>query len=357
MYYLASQNESNVMEFEGNGIQNITKGIKLSNFGFSLVTWSRIVGFVYCFMAGVMGLMIYLQTSDIVRPTRLMARVTRTAGVWVNDNTTLRQSVVVLGNNIRLNDGCSLLDLRLNPPDQVVPVVLNVGHIDARYLVLTLYVFSALYHLVFSFDRYTFNLQLCQGVNHVSHFVEFSVSISVTILVICIQLGMTDLFSMIGAVSGIWCSMVFGMLAELLHRDETFEDSERRRVELFDGVFIPNYVIAHVSMWLSAVSAVSVTLSNIINSESCFQKSSSDSYWIIGQTAAYIETVFLVLICLTQSFYLSFKPGTPVVGSSDYNDISDVRIWWSCVVEFLFIMFSLVAKLISGILIYVASVV
>jgi hypothetical protein len=104
---------------------------------------------------------------------------------------------------------------------------------------------------------------------------------------------------------------------------------------------------------------VITAISNLINFETCIERRSADSFWIIGQVAAYFEIILFVCFGFVQSVCLKSKPGRPSSAESAEvaASLKADRIWWSATTEFAFIMLSLTAKVGLGIMVYAANLI
>jgi hypothetical protein len=331
--------------------------------GLGLVWWCRITGLVHLFMCVLVGILILLQELQQIHPSRLTTPVTRSVGLWVDDAMGVSLPPAQLGSSLRLSEDCSIAGSWRAAKDslRVVPLVLSLGTLDTRIMMVLFYGLSALFQLWGSASARSYYAPLRDGCNHISHFVEYSVSASLMVLAISVQLGVTDLFALVGAMSNIWCCMMFGLLAELLHQEEVNYDPDFRRTVPVDylGLRVPYYMIAHLAGWVSMTAALATALSNLINFEVCVEKTSSDAFWVVGQVAAYFEIILFVSFGFVQSVYLSKKPGRPsgVESEPEAKFINATRVWWSSVTEFAFILLSLTAKVGLGVMVYAANLI
>jgi hypothetical protein len=343
----------------------VKRDLSLFDFcGLGLIWWSRITGCVHVFMCVVVALMIGLQHNGSIHPSRLETPLTRSVGLWVNDASGVRMSPVQFTDpSVKLNSGCVAVGSWGATQDsyRVVPLILDFGKVDTRFLILAFYLLSAVFQIVGAFSEEAYYTPLFDGCNHISNFVEYSISASVLVLAISLQLGVTDVFTLVGVVSNTWSCMVFGLLAELWHQDSEYNDpaldsgASRSNIHYF-GLKIPYYAVAHFAGWVSMAAALTAALSNLINYNTCINRG-SDTFWIIGQVAAYFEIVLFSVFGLVQLVYLIAKPGRPNASASNYTHIIENRIWWSAVTEFMLIMLSLAAKVGLGIMVYTANLI
>jgi hypothetical protein len=330
-------------------------------FGVSLVHWCRLTGLVHLFMCVIVGMLILLQELGYIHPSRLATPLTRTVGLWVSDDMGVSFPAVQLGNSTRLADGCSVAGSWRAAQDsyRVELLALGFGTLDTRFMIIVFYGLSGLFQLWGAMDKRFYYEPLRDGCNHISHFVEYSISASLMVLAISVQLGVTDFYSLIGAVSNTWCCMVFGLLAELLHQEEVYYDPGFRRTVPVDylGMRVPYYLIAHLAGWVAMFAALTIAISNLINFETCVEKQTSDAFWIVGQVAAYFEIVLFASFGGVQSVGFLMKPGRPSSQDPQAVSLNADRIWWSSVIEFAFIFLSLTAKVGLGIMVYTANLI
>ena len=327
--------------------------------GIGLILWCRFTACVHLFMCFGVVVLWLLQTYDKIHPTRLVTPLTRTIGLWVNDAMDVKLPDIQLGNSIQLNAGCGLINSwnATQASYHVVPLTLSFGNLDTRILVLIFFALSGFFQLFGSFDHDEYYRPLYEGHNHISHFVEYSISASVLVLGISAQLGVTDFFTLVGIVSNTWSCMMFGLLAELLNQDKVDDDEAVGGTVTILWIRLPHYVIAHLAGWVCMLSALAAAGSNLINYESCISKKNSDTFWIIGQVAAYFELILFISFGAVQSVSLIGKPYKPSANDPEHDDIVYERTLWSSVIEFTFMLLSLTAKVGLGVMVYTANLI
>jgi hypothetical protein len=326
-------------------------------FGIRLVLWCSITAFVHVILAGVTGVLILLQERGEIHPTRLITPLTRTVGVWVNSNASLQHSSPG-HNGIELYSGCEAVSSwgAVQGSYRVEPLVLDAGKLDTRWFIFAFFILSALSQLMNVFNgEVEYNQVIINGNNHLSHFAEYSISASILVLVISVQLGVTDYMTLISVMCNNWCCMIFGLLAELLHQHESEVCGKACMSVFVLGFDIRYYLIAHVAGWISVSVALFVAFSNMINFEMCVVKKVSDVFWDIGKAAAYIEAGLFIMFGFVQTMSMVFKPCNDGKGLSASNGKQRMR--WACRVEFSFIILSLTAKAVLGIMVYSANLV
>jgi hypothetical protein len=361
MYILTAREEEGTEDTDGKlGLKVDNNDDSIFDFcGIGLILWCRFTASVHLFMCFGVAMLWLLQTFAKINPTRLVTPLTRTIGLWVNDDMDVKSPDIQLGNSIQLSAGCGLI----NPWNatqasyRVVPLILSFGDLDTRILVLIFYAMSGFFQFVGSFDGVEYYRPLREGHNHISHFVEYSISASVLVLGISAQLGVTDFFTLVGIVSNTWSCMIFGLLAELLNQDRVDGDEAVGGTVTILWFRLPHYVIAHLAGWVCMISALASAGSNLINYETCISKKNGDTFWIIGQVAAYFELVLFISFGAVQSVSLMGKPYKPLARDPDCDDIMYERVWWSSVIEFTFMMLSLTAKVGLGVMVYAANLI
>jgi hypothetical protein len=343
---------------------NETKDAEVGNYfkkcstfcGMQLVYWCSITAFIHVVLAGVTGLLILLQERGEIHPTRLITPLTRTIGIWVNSNASMQLSPGP--NDIALYSGCEAAGSwgAVQGSYRVEPLVLDAGKLDTRWLIFSFFILSALSQLINVFNgEMEYNQVMIDGNNHLSHFAEYSISASILILVISVQLGVTDYMTLISVMCNNWCCMILGLLAELLHQHESEVDCKARMSVFVLGFDIRYHLIAHVAGWISVSVALFVAFSNLINYEMCVVNKVTGLFWDIGKAAAYTEAGLFILFGGVQTMSMVFKPCNDGKGPSAAN--GKQRMLWACRVEFAFIILSLTAKAVLGILVYSANLV
>ena len=354
MYFLAGENNPTVVN---DGAPEKEHADVFIWCGLGLRWWSIIIGMVHVLMCLVTVLLFVLQENSIIHPSRLITPLTRTIGLWVKDTVPVNSSPLGLGNGMTLRSGCSVVNPWSAAQDsyRVAPIVLSFGYLDTRIIIVVFYALSGLFQIFGALNETSYYGVLKLGCNHISHFVEYSLSASALILGISAQLGMTDFFTLIGVVSNTWCCMIFGLLAEVLHQEELLSTVDGNRTVSVDflNLHVPYYMVAHLAGWVSMAAAAVTALSNLINFESCIQHNNRDLFWIIGQAAAYFEVAIFVLFGVVQFVSLMAKPGRR---SASVSALAD-RVWWSSVTEFAYILLSLTSKVVLGIMVYTANLI
>jgi hypothetical protein len=322
--------------------------------GRDLRWWSIMIGMVHLVMCVAVIVLLVLQTQDIIRPSRLITPVTRTVGLWVqgvaNDS-----PPVQLGSGVTLHPGCSVVNPWKAAQDsyQIEPIILNFGTMDTRVIIIVFFALSGLFQIVGALQEKSYYSELLLGFNHISHFVEYSISASILALGVSAQLGVTDFFTLLGVVSNTWSCMMFGLLAEVLYQDATSSEGGKKiaRSLYFIDFRISYYWVAHYAGWVAMLSGAAVAGSNLINFHSCIQRDDGDKFWIIGQVAAWFEIIIFLCFGLVQMISFAAKPDQ---GGLDDKAVYDRR-WYASVTEFSYIMLSLTAKLGLGIMVYTAN--
>jgi hypothetical protein len=302
----------------------------------------------------VTGVLIWLQEKGDIHPTRLITPLTRTVGLWVSTNVSVQHSV----GQIELYSGCDAVGSwgAVQGSYRIEPLILDAGKLDTRWFIVAFFVLSALSQFTNIFNGdVEYNQVIMNGNNHLSHFVEYSISASILILVISAQLGVTDYMTLISVMCNNWCCMIFGLLAELLHQHESDTGGKTAMSVFILGFDIRYHLIAHMAGWISVSVALFVAFSNLIHFEMCVVKKVSDVFWDIGKAAAYTEAVLFILFGCVQTMSMVFKPCRDGSGAS--SDNSNTRIRWACRIEFAYIMLSLTAKAVLGIMVYAANLV
>ena len=317
--------------------------------GLRLMLWCRFVALVHIMMCFFVGLAIFLQeVGTFERSTRLRTPLTRTVGLWVNATLPSRVS---FGNTSSLYLGCDVVGLpgAAKGTYRVEPLVVTMGALDNRYLILAFFLLPVLFQIGSfwgSEDDYYGSLKA--GNNRLSYFVEYSLSISLMILVISAQLGVTDGFTLMGAVCNVWCFVLFGLLTEILHRYDAEIDP------LLFGE-LPAYLISHLAGWVPFVATAASTLSNVINYESCVDEKNGDLFWDTLKMVAFVEVGLVLVFGLVLSTSIGLKPCRN--SKEPDTETDELRAWWACLVEWVIIVLGLVSRIVLGIAVYSANLV
>jgi hypothetical protein len=193
---------------------------------------------------------------------------------------------------------------------------------------------SCAFQLGSAYDAAEYYRVLDDGRTHLGHLVEYSVSASLMMLAIGVQLGVTDVFTLLGALCNTWACMVFGLFAELFCQS-------RERVSLsILSTKLPAHWLAHFAGWVTLVFAMVAMYSALDMARTCVPDIAIPGFvWAI----IVVETILFCAFGFVQvyAFWAKDRGWEPVRSA--------------VVVETAYIALSLCAKTILGMLIFFSS--
>lgn len=286
--------------------------------------------------------------------TRMGTPITQTLGIWVNA-TTMKKHVfddLVFGDNAVLAPTCSTYGYSSSSIANMFirPVVLSVNTINSSALVLIYYIISfvcqSLSLLTIKDNAYykKFN----EGKNNLAGNIEQSLAAPFMLVTLCLQIGITDVCTLINVAANIFAFSMFQMLAETLFEDK----SDYGSVELWLAGSFFFYAIAHVSGWLTLVCALAPLIINMSSARTCLP--TSDAFTILTTAMVLIEIGCLIASHLIQlvSMKLKSRPSNVPIGDPRSTD---QRIKPTYDIEFASILVGMISKLTFLTLIYAAN--
>jgi len=311
---------------------------------------------------------ILFELNESIRLPHIITPVTQTIGVWVNSSQIHANTNRYFGDGASLDAQCQFAQASPSRMDGVtiLPVVLSYGWLNIQYMIPCFFLLSALFQCSYPLtdllswiitwqcicpcssynpldakkerpwhERYYDTLN--EGKVHRTHFVEYSFSASLMVLIICAQLGITDLTTLILTFAATWACMMFGLLAELF-----VETDVKLNLNLLVYVLLlPAEALAHFCGWVVLVAAIIGALSNLVNSVKCVDGLQIPDFVIPVIT---IEFLLFISFGFVQSLsiydYIQLKNDISI--QKEQKDQQRIKI--ACTAEYRYILLSLVAK-------------
>ena len=322
------------------------------------------------FLCGVVAVIMFaVQSLGGLRANRLVTPVTQTVGLWIPAGP-VQQSWqgVNLGSDLSLKWPCSLIDTWniTGVSHAVRPLILNHGSLDIQILMIVAFFLSAVFQFLSCADEHKYYKPLEEGRCNVSHFLDYGCSAPLMVLVVCSQLGITDLMTLLGAACNTWCCAVFSLLAELLFDEQVVGQLRYGYLSLSDGCNIPYFAVAHFASWLSIICAIATFFHVISIDDKCIGRKSRDAFLISGTVSAYFETMVFAAFGLVQFYSLYTKPQITEVKAEGGSDTKKTdtnksdkarRVSIAMNVEFAYLIISLFGKLGLVVLVYTANMI
>lgn len=213
-------------------------------------------------------------------------RITQSINVWVPE---LRNQDIMfpesreLGPNVSLAEKCRPFIPRTVPYDgqsaTIFPKYLLYGEIDNRISIALFFFLSFAFQFfksvnIKAFQEHpckqelwlgdTFYQNLVQGKVSKRHFIEYSLSATLMLLVMVTQIGITDLTLIVNVCVNTWACMIIGMLAEfIVDAEDSVEFSSQR----FLGY--PLSFITHILGWIPITSVIFTLIVPLTTYKTC----------------------------------------------------------------------------------------
>lgn len=300
------------------------------------VLWKLDLAWACRLVACVHGLLfvvyILLIAFDVVKlQHRHITPITKTFGAWVprTNHTAPPAPVAELKCAVASPQDSRSADYYIQP------VTLAFGEVDSRWVSVWFHFLSCVFQLGSAYDDAAYYRVLDEGRTHLGHFVEYSVSASLMMLAIGVQLGVTDLFTLTGALCNTWACMVFGLFAEL------FFQSPQRPFVTLGSAQLPAHWLAHAAGWVTLAFAMASMYSTLGMAVDCVPGVAIPGFvWAI----IVIESILFCAFGAVQVVAFVAKARYPAQ-----------QLVWAARVEAAYIVLSVCAKTILGMLIFFSS--
>ena len=216
----------------------------------------------------------------------------------------------------------------------IQPITIAYGEMDSRWVSAWFHFLSFVFQMGSTASKDAYYRVLDDGRTHLGHFVEYSFSASLMMLAIGVQLGVTDLFTLMGAAVNTWACMVFGLFAELF-----FQSTPRASVSLW-SVKLPAHWLAHGAGWVTLVFAMVAMYSTLDMAVVCVP-------------GVAIPGFVWAIIVIESILFCSF--GVVQVGAFVAKATAKDPVVWAARAEAAYIVLSICAKTILGMLIFFSS--
>ena len=166
------------------------------------------------------------QNLDSVSTSRMGTPLTRSVGLWISQGVAKNHTFddMVFGSGVSLSSSC---EIHKNTTQYfstlyVRPVVLTVKgmYLDSGLFIVLYLGISAFIYFYMLLDKAYFYRDLNNGKYSVGSYAEQAMTIPFMLLVICAQLGITDLGTLLCIVSCSYSSVIFRCVAEELQFNE-----------------------------------------------------------------------------------------------------------------------------------------
>jgi hypothetical protein len=276
-------------------------------FGFSLAAWYKFALFVTTVLFGfTVGMYAYRsQNPSTLTTSRMGTPLTRTVGLWVSQGVARNHSFddLVFGSGVGVSDQCevfrnttqSFSTLYVRPVTlSVRGVYLDTGLFMVIYLGISM--FCYFYMLV---DKHYFYKNLNDGSYSVGSYAEQALTIPFMLVILCAQMGVTDLGTVLGVVSCAYSSVIFRCIAEELQFTLTMLVYWKRAEFYF-------FEIAHFTGLMSLAFAFAPLFLSLNTLGVCFRP--NDAFSTVIETVLLVFSASLLGLHGIQWYSIEFGP-------------------------------------------------
>ena len=322
---------------------------------FNLPVKSRWVTVVYAMLLAVAIILIPVQnrTGLAQNTRRLQTPLTQTVGIWTPVSIATNP-LPFLGADMTLNGKCGIYN-GANTSDggyYLQTVVLSHSTLDSRYLVLGCLVSAFLFQLFGTLRPDWYEANLSKGGLQFGPFFERSVSVSLMMVAMSAQVGITDVFTLLNVMINAWASMLFSFFAEVLFEQHV------GCISLWERGDFNYHGIAMAASWVTLTIAMCTLYSKIAIVDSCFNVVRNTVPVSLAVSVVYIELLLIGLILFLQTLSLYFKPKP--VGPSNASCTTEnfnIRITYTYRLEYMYLVLDLLSKFSFCFLLYTDSLV
>lgn len=316
----------------------------------SLHTLCLIAGITHAiFAVATFIVALVLEFSPDVSLPHVVTPVTQSIGLWVADGQVSFIASRSLGHNATLDPQCEYAGSSPSRKNgvSIVPAVFSYGELQTQYMIPAFFLLSALFQCSYpviwllsskrspdwSDDYYK---DLNDGKIHKTHFIEYSISASLMMLIIYAQLGITDVSILALSFTATWACMMFGLLAEFFS-----EVDINMEIVLYRTFQIPVQYVSHACGWIVLLVVVGVAVGNLETNMKCVDNLKLPAF--VRPITAVMFTLFSGFgIVQSVSLYRMCSLKSPKKDNEPVNADAKKSIAYQA--EFSYIMLSLLAK-------------
>ena len=245
------------------------------------------------------------QNPSSMSTSRMGTPLTRTVGLWVSQGAARNHTFddMVFGNGVGVSSSCEVMKntTQYFSTMYVRPVTLSVRglYLDSGLFIVIYLGISAFCYFYMLLDKAYFYRDLNSGQYAVASYVEQALTIPFMLLVVCAQMGITDLGTVLCVLSCSYSSVVFRWIAEELQFNESMLVYWKRAEFYF-------FEIAHFTGLMSLVFAFVPIFLSLNALGVCFQ--ANDPFNTVMQTVVVVLVCFLFLLHGIQWYSIEFGP-------------------------------------------------
>ena len=299
--------------------------------------------------------------STMTTPHQLVTISTKSVAIWLPQTVNLTTDPYITSH---IKNTCPLADRAMTHSSQFysTPIVFKADVIDTRYIIFCFHLISFLFQITATLDKNTYEAPMKEGKTTLSHFFEYSISASIMMLAISVQLENRDLFLNLLIFSNTWACMIFGAIAEVLYDLNLPIWFELPEITIWTNwIVIPRikswsigwHWFAHFCGWITLAFAWAATISSVATYRECITFESSVPTWLIYVVAA--EVVVFWCFAFVQIYVFIRKRRTNPQDEKSYKEDTAFNQEVAYTAEYTYVTLSLIAKTLLSVAIFGGS--
>jgi hypothetical protein len=293
--------------------------------------------------------LIFIQNfTSTISTSRMSTAVTQDVSLWINSDVAKRHVFddLVFPSGMNLSSSCMIFTGGHSAYSNMHgrPVTLSISSIDTRYLMAAFYGITAFFQ---SLSMSSFSDSLSKGSSHIAGYIERCFTDPLLMIIMCAQVGITDVNIIVSTSCGMLFCLVLGMLTEVLFDD----DSNKNYFLFWDVAQFHYYAISHFVSWIALVVAFSPILLTLSTVRTCFMN--PDTFGDLIITVVLMETFAFGIMQFIQFFSLKYKPRH--LKEQNNQAIHDKRVSIALTVEYAVVIIRIISGFFFFVLIYVAN--
>ena len=289
--------------------------------------------------------------------------ITQNINVWVPDLRGLDAMFPpAISETVLLSESCSLFRPRTmqNSSIIIVPKIFFFSEIDNRVSICFFFALSFAFQIYETVDSmgyvldpskwrlgYTLYANLAKGQVNKMHFIEYSFSATLMILVMVTQIGITDLSTIINVCINTWACMIIGLLAECILDAE--KDSSELQGQTLWGYHLS--FITHILGWVPLIPVLFTMVTPLTTYGICIKGTvnipTAVLIFVVGEIILFCGFGLVQLVSIIK--VLRIRGDEKI----DKNDKNNAEINNACAVESYYILLSLFAKTFLALTIFI----
>jgi hypothetical protein len=272
--------------------------------------------------------------------SRLQTPITNMLSIWTQPPAQATPTSINSGSVLVNTQACPVAGHNVSYSKYITQhIVLDYGPLPSEYIMMGAFLVSGLAQFVVSFHESSYYDRLKRGKNHYYKYMELSLSGPLLVLVVCSQLGVTNMVLLFNVVGSTWASFVFFLISEIILDDQS---PGYLKWDICADVKFRYYGIAQFAGDVMLVFSLLVVISNATLYKLCINANPKDNFQVYGQVMAGVISGSFLIVALSQIASLFLKEDG-ADAEADQNK-KDVNVNLSVTIEFIYILINFLTK-------------